>query len=95
MPLSTPVLAIAFTYAAMSLITAGAYGIDKMRARRGGWRVPERTLHGLELAFGWPGGLVAQQVFRHKRRKARFFLVTWLIAVAHVGALALVWWLTR
>jgi uncharacterized membrane protein YsdA (DUF1294 family) len=76
-------------YALVSAVTIGAYGADKSAARRGRRRVRERTLHVLELLGGWPGALVAQQLFRHKRRKWRFFLVTWLIAVVHVGGIVL------
>ncbi|MFP5341147.1 MAG: DUF1294 domain-containing protein, partial [Gammaproteobacteria bacterium] len=36
-----------------------------------------------ELAGGWPGALVAQQVFRHKTRKLSYQLTFWLIVVLH------------
>ena len=81
----------AAAYGVMSLITVAAYGADKTLARRGARRIRERTLHLLELTGGWPGALVAQQLFRHKRRKPSFFLVTWLIVAAHVGAWIWVW----
>ena len=76
-------------YAVMSTVTLAAYAADKRAARVGGRRVRERTLHMLELLGGWPGALAAQQIFRHKRRKWSFFLLTWLIAAAHVGAIAM------
>lgn len=79
-------------YGLMGLVTAGVYGIDKHRAVRGARRVRERTLHTLEFLGGWPGALVAQQVFRHKRAKPSFYLVTWLIAALHVAAWVLAVW---
>lgn len=63
------------------------YAIDKGRAEAGAWRTSENTLHVTELLGGWPGALVAQQVFRHKTRKASFQAVFWLI----VGLHQLVW----
>lgn len=78
-------------YAIASLVTFLAYGLDKRRAQRGGRRVPEATLHLLELCGGWPGALVAQQVFRHKRRKARYLVVFAAIAALHLAALALLY----
>lgn len=78
---------VAAVHGAMSLVTFVAFGVDKARARRGARRVPERTLHLLELSFGVVGALVAMQVFRHKRRKATYWAVTALVAAAHVGLL--------
>ena len=72
-------------YTLMSLFTVAVYLLDKRRAIHAARRIPERTLHTLELLGGWPGALVAQQVFRHKNRKPRFFLVTWLIAALHAA----------
>ncbi len=82
-------------YVVMSVITLGTYGFDKWRAGRGSKRpvrrVSERTLHGLELCGGWPGALVGQQLFKHKRAKAPYMRVFWAIVGCHVAGW--VWWL--
>ncbi|MGB5829764.1 MAG: DUF1294 domain-containing protein [Pseudomonas mandelii] len=78
----------------VSLIPLAAYGIvsvlafflywsDKRKARADSWRTPENVLHAVELAGGWPGALLAQQVIRHKTRKVSFQLVFWLIVLMH------------
>jgi uncharacterized membrane protein YsdA (DUF1294 family) len=77
-------------YLFVSIVTFVAYGLDKRRAIRGERRVPERRLHGLELLGGWPGALVGQTVFRHKRRKLRYMLVFLGIVGVHV-ALWIAW----
>ena len=78
-------------YLVSSATTFVAFGWDKRAARRGQWRVRESTLHVLELLGGFPGALVAQQVFRHKSFKRSYRLVLWAIIVLH--ALAWFWWL--
>ena len=50
------------------------FGLDKWRARRAGRRVSERTLVFLGALGGWPGGLVAMALFRHKTAKGTFKL---------------------
>ena len=56
---------------------------DKNSAQKGQWRTPENTLHAAELLGGWPGTLIAQQVFRHKTRKISYLLALWLIIAVH------------
>src|SRR5690349_13411126 len=56
-------------YAVMSVIAFAAYALDKRAARRGSPRTSEQTLLTLGFLGGWPGAVVAQQVFRHKTRK--------------------------
>ena len=70
-------------YVIASLLTFLAYWRDKHSALKDRWRTPESTLPLLELAGGWPGALLAQQVFRHKTRKPSYQLVFWLIVVLH------------
>lgn len=70
-------------YGIVSLLTFLLYWSDKRKARVDQWRTPENVLHALEFAGGWPGALLAQQVFRHKTRKVSFQLVFWLIVMLH------------
>lgn len=77
-----------FYYLAASGLTFVVYGFDKRRAVDGGRRVRERTLHLLELAGGWPGALLAQSVFRHKRRKRGYMAVFAGIVLLHVAGWA-------
>ena len=76
--------------AVMSVVTFVAYGLDKRRARHKAWRVPESTLHLMELFGGWPGALFAQQVFRHKTRKASYLVVFYAIVLLHAALIG--WW---
>ena len=41
---STPFDIALAVWAAMSLVAFALYGIDKSRAKRGAWRISERTL---------------------------------------------------
>jgi uncharacterized membrane protein YsdA (DUF1294 family) len=77
-------------YVLVSLVTFAVYATDKAQAGLAGRRVPERVLHLLALAGGWPGALVGQRYFRHKTRKVRFQVVFWVIVAGHVVVVA--WW---
>ncbi|MFO1488444.1 MAG: DUF1294 domain-containing protein [Verrucomicrobiota bacterium] len=82
----------------MNLLTYGTYALDKSRAERGGWRIPEAQLHLLELLGGWPGAFLAQQRLRHKCSKPRFLMVFWGIVLLYQAAALealLDGWLTR
>lgn len=80
-------LGLPAVYAMASLLTFIAYGIDKQAAGKDRRRIPENRLHLFEVLGGWPGALLAQQVFRHKTRKVSYQVVFWLAVVANVGAL--------
>ncbi|MFO0796596.1 MAG: DUF1294 domain-containing protein [Gemmataceae bacterium] len=85
----TVVVAYLLVVAVASAAAFAAYGFDKRRAGTpGARRIPERTLHVLALAGGWPGALVAQKQFRHKTQKTRFRVVFWATAALHVAAVA-------
>lgn len=47
-------------------------GIDKLRARRRKWRIPERTIFIIALLYGSIGVFIGMYLFRHKTRKLRF-----------------------
>ena len=78
----------------MSLFSIILYAFDKRRATMGGRRVPEKTLHLVAFAGGWPGALYAQQRFRHKTQKVSFRVVFFLVVAVHlliVGAGTYAW----
>ena len=83
---------VPLAYAAMSLVSFLAYRDDKLRAERGLRRTPEKTLHMLDLLGGWPGGLLAQQAFRHKSSKGPFQFVFWATVLLNCAALT---WLAQ
>jgi uncharacterized membrane protein YsdA (DUF1294 family) len=57
---------------AVNVLTFIVYGVDKWKARRGRWRVPEATLMGLAALGGSVGAWLAMQLFRHKTQKKKF-----------------------
>jgi len=76
----------------INFITFFAYGYDKKAARKGAWRIPEKTLQGFAFVGGTLGAFIGQKTFRHKTKKSSFQLVFWLIfyiQVMTLGFLAL------
>ena len=52
----------------MNLVTFTVYGVDKWKARRQRYRVPEKTLFLLAILGGSVGALVGMHLFHHKTR---------------------------
>jgi uncharacterized membrane protein YsdA (DUF1294 family) len=67
----------------VSAVTYAVYGMDKGRAEGGLGRIPEATLHLLELSGGWPGAFIAQRRLRHKCAKVGYQVVFWLIVLIY------------
>ena len=65
-------------------------GIDKSRAKRGVWRVPERTLFLLPLLGGSIGALLGMRIFRHKTKHWYF---VWGIPTILLAQIALAVWI--
>lgn len=64
------------------------FGYDKWQAGRNGGRVAESSLCGICALGGWPGGLLAMAVFRHKFAKSSFRVK---FAAAFVGWAGMLW----
>lgn len=74
-------------YGAMSLIALITYGADKLKARAGAWRIPEKVLLLLSFFGGAVGGILGMVLFRHKTRHWYFWFVNvigfiWQVALA-------------
>ena len=75
----------------INIVTFLVFVIDKRRAVKRKWRIPEKTLLGLSLIGGSAGGLIAMYYFRHKIRKPAFafglpmMLLVQVIVILAVG----------
>lgn len=75
-------------WAAVNLTAFALYGADKRKAKRGEWRIPERTLLAIALLMGGAGAFAGMRVFRHKTKHLSFRILVPLGAVISVAALA-------
>jgi uncharacterized membrane protein YsdA (DUF1294 family) len=85
-----PVITYLLWYlAAVNLVAFTVYGVDKAKARRGAWRIPEKTLFLLPLLGGSVGALLGMLVFRHKTKHWYF---VWGIPLILLAQIALAVW---
>lgn len=76
-------------YLYLYLIIINALGlilmlVDKQKARRGAWRIPERTLMSVAAIGGSLGSFIGMQLFRHKTKHPRFYIGVPLMLAIHV-----------
>ena len=74
----------------VNIVAFAAYGIDKRKAQKGKWRIPESTLLLLAFFGGAIGALLGMRVFRHKTKHWKFKILVPLFLVLQ---LALAGWL--
>ena len=72
----------------INVITFFIYGIDKLKARKGWWRIPESTLLILAAVGGSIGAWAGMKVWHHKTMHKKFKYGVPAILVAQVGAVA-------
>ena len=75
--------AIAF----MSIVAFILYGVDKRKAKREAWRIPEAVLLGWGFFGGACGALCGMKVFRHKTKHWYFWAVNILGLILHIAAI--------
>lgn len=66
-------------YLIIYLIVINAVGfilmlVDKFKAKRNHWRIPEKTLLGVAAIGGSIGSLAGMYLVRHKTKHPRFFI---------------------
>lgn len=71
-----------------SLFAFGLMGYDKLRAKRGGRRVPEKSLFAVALIGGAAGAVLGMYTFRHKTRHWYF---KWGLPAILLLQLGLLW----
>ena len=68
----------------INIIAFGMYGIDKQKAIKKQWRIPEAQLLAVAAIGGSAGALLGIQFFHHKTRKWKFRLGVPLILAAQL-----------
>ena len=80
---------------AVNLLLFALMGIDKWKAKRGAWRIPEKTLFLTAALGGSVGGILGMKVFRHKTRHNSFkygFPAILLAQLAVIGGVVYLFW---
>jgi len=68
----------------MSVAAFFMFGIDKRRAVRHLWRIPESALLAAAFLFGGPGALLGMLCFHHKTRKWKFRILVPFFTVLQI-----------
>jgi uncharacterized membrane protein YsdA (DUF1294 family) len=56
----------------INIVTFIIYGIDKYKAKKGKWRIPENSLIGLAIIGGSIGAYLGMRVWHHKTMHLKF-----------------------
>ena len=73
-------------YGVASIACFIGYALDKRAAEHKQWRVSETILLLVGLVGGWPGAIVAQELFRHKTKKPAFRTLFWMSVAINMAA---------
>lgn len=65
------------------------YGVDKQKAVKHKWRIPESTLLGIAFMGGALGAMCGMYVFRHKTSKKKFQTCVPLFFIIQAAILAI------
>lgn len=69
---------------ALNIITFAAYGLDKSKARKRRWRIPESTLLWMAALGGSLGAWLGMNVWHHKTLHLKFRLGVPLLLILHL-----------
>ena len=76
--------------AVMNILSFTLMAMDKSAARRGKWRVPERTLFLFTALFGGLGGVLGMHLLRHKTKHWYFRVFFPVLLVLQIVVLVLI-----
>lgn len=75
----------------INVITFVVYGIDKLKAKKGKWRIPEATLLLLAIVGGSMGAWCGMKVWQHKTLHKKFKYGIPLILIVQIGLCLYSW----
>ena len=74
----------------INIVAFAAFGIDKFKAKKGQWRIPEATLLLLALLGGSIGSLAGMYFFHHKTKHKKFTILVPVFLILQICLLAYV-----
>ncbi len=84
-------LSIILYVAGINLAGYISMGLDKRKAKKGQYRIPERVLFGIALLGGSIGSMLGMQKFRHKTKHKSFVYGMPAILAFHLITIAACW----
>jgi uncharacterized membrane protein YsdA (DUF1294 family) len=80
---------ILYILISINVLTFFVYGIDKLKAKQGKWRISEASLLMLAVIGGSVGALLGMHIWHHKTMHKKFKYGIPLILIAQIALIAL------
>jgi uncharacterized membrane protein YsdA (DUF1294 family) len=83
-------------YVILYIILINAFGfaimaLDKFKAQKGYWRIPEKTIFIVTLLGGGIGTIAGMYAFRHKTKKLKFTIGLPTILISEIAIVIYLW----
>lgn len=71
-------------FVCINIVSFILFFLDKEKAKRDKWRIPEKTLHSFSFMGGVFGSIAAMILFHHKTRKSLFVAITIIALLVNI-----------
>ncbi|WP_112181576.1 MULTISPECIES: DUF1294 domain-containing protein [Paraliobacillus] len=75
----------------INLIAFILMGLDKRRAKRGKWRIPENTLWISAVLGGAFGSIIGMKLFHHKTKHKTFTIGMPMVIILHISVISFIY----
>lgn len=82
---------ILFYVMVINMVTFLLFGLDKRRARKKQYRIPEKILLVAAAGGGSVGAFTGMYMFRHKTKHVKFYMGIPLLIMIHILAVLYFW----
>ena len=76
---------------AVNVIAFLTYGLDKLKAKKDMWRVPEKVLILMAVFGGSIGAILGMKLFHHKTQKWKFKIGVPVIILVQIVIVVFIW----
>ena len=85
---------LALVFLVWNVIVFFLYGTDKLKAKKGAWRISEKTLLLCAFLLGGVGAFAGMKVFRHKTQHTSFKILVPVFGLLSLGAMVYLYMLS-